>query len=99
MLLDPSMPFGSSADTALENLSLPINQSRRGNFQDTGERVPIKKERKIECRQFEKSSSTKIDFNQFLHINKCLLLQKSKRHLLIFLNKYKLFTCYLLLHQ
>lgn len=43
MLLDPSMPFGSSADTALENLSFPINQSRRGNFQDIGDRVLIKK--------------------------------------------------------
>jgi len=39
---------------ALENLSLPINQSRRGNFQNTGERILIKKSAyKIECKQFK----------------------------------------------
>lgn len=63
MLLDPSMPFGSSADTALENLSLPINQSQRGNFQDTEERVPIKKGAQNQMPTIRKVIIDKVDFN------------------------------------
>lgn len=76
MLLDPSIPVGRYADTALENLSLPINQPRRGTFRDggerAGERVPIKEGARNTASTIREAAADSVFLDELLRITRTL---------------------------